>query len=786
MEKAIAKPKSSPMGGNIFLSRKDIAYATISIFGFFLGRVVFFQVLNPIAIGFLANFFSNGFLFYFIVGFTTIGLATKLGGLYLVKYLLCIILCCCTNLYFAQKRYTPNIIIKSTVGAVAVIVSGIAFALMNSFSLYFVLMALLEGVLTFTLTYVLKKATLVVAGTKKRKLLGSEEIISIAILMGAIISGAADIYIGSVSLKMFMATVVILIVSFKGGCSLGAMGGMLLGLMLYITGFSDIYSAIIFSLCGIFAGIFKERGKMATIAGFIVGGGISVFYLTPYMLNIELLFSVVSGVILFLLMPDYFYFNVNSSINPVMDNAEEYILRVKEISTNKLNSFANAFGKLSQRFSNLSEKRSNLDQKDISKLIDDIATKACGSCGMKVYCWQTNFYDTYQTIFSILGACEKKGKIEISDIPNSFKDNCVNLSKFTEISNKLFEFNKINLVWHNRIIESRELVSQQLSGVSNLIKNLSNELDLYINFKEDLEESIIAELNKNKVEVDTLIVLENKLGKYEVTISHKPCYGKKNCSKDIVSIVSKVLGKKMKKSDSECIIKKGVCRMRIVEEQKYRVTSGVARLTKSSSRESGDSYSFMEFKNGQCLLALSDGMGSGNRAREESAAAIELLEDFIESGFEKEMAIRMINSALVLKSTEDSFSTLDICSINLYTAEAEFVKIGASTTFLLRNGVVQVIKSTSLPIGILNDVDLEVSTRKLKHNDMIIMVTDGVTEVSDTYVDKGAWIIDALNSFKGINPQDIADYILAEAENQCNGVIKDDMTVLVARIWERP
>ena len=235
----------------------------------------------------------------------------------------------------------------------------------------------------------------------------------------------------------------------------------------------------------------------------------------------------------------------------------------------------------------------------------------------------------------------------------------------------------------------------------------------------------------------------------------------------------------MRPESAECEKSGDTCTTRYIEDQRMRVTTGVAKTAKST-RGSGDSYSFMEMKNGTALLALSDGMGSGERARRESEATVGLLEDFIDSGFDKELAVRMINSVLVLKSAEESFATLDICSIDLYTGEAEFIKIGAASTFLLRNGKVRVIRSSSLPIGMLNDVDLETSTHHLHHDDVIVMVTDGI--IPD--IARENQLAEALQRCRYRNPQDIADFILAESEADTD-TPRDDKTVLAARIWER-
>ncbi len=765
------------------ISRQDINTVLIAIFGFFIGRVILFQIINPVAVGFLANFllFNPSPVFYISSVFVLFGIFTKLSGLYFIKYFITIASMALVNIILTKKRYKPSILVKAGICSSFTLLSGILFSVLNEVSIYFMLMAVLEAILTFFLSIVLKKSVNFITGHMRKKSLTNEDILSIALLFGSVVAGCADITFSGVSLRVFAVTMLLLFVAYKGGCALAALSSVLLGFMLYVVGYSESSSILIFSVAAISAGILKERGKITAVGGFLIGGACATFFFEPSLPSRGYLISVISGIIGFLLIPAQIYLTINTSINPTVNNAEEYILRVKEITTNRLISFSNAFAKLAKTFVSLSQIKPENHQINTTKLIDDICEQACSKCSKQAHCWEDNAYETFQTIYGMLSACEKKGKIEMSDIPINFINSCVNFKQFTDRANRLYEINKLDAMWNNRLAESRELVSQQLKGVSGIIKNLSEELDLHVCFKDDLETGIMTELIKNRIEVDSVIVLENKIGKYEVTVNHPSCLGKKSCLKEIGPIISRVLGVKMKPVIPECITRKGACVLQLSEEQTFRISSGVSRLVKTGSKQSGDSYSFMRLKNGQCLLALSDGMGSGDKAKEESTAAIELLEDFIESGFEKEMAIKMINSALVLKSSDESFSTLDICGVNLYSGEAEFIKIGAATTFIVRNGAVSLITSRSLPIGILSNVDLETNNRTLKNGDIIVMTTDGLLNTPD----KGEWVIEALSNFKGLNPQDISDYLLAEAERRSNGVISDDITVLVAKIWEK-
>ena len=199
---------------------------------------------------------------------------------------------------------------------------------------------------------------------------------------------------------------------------------------------------------------------------------------------------------------------------------------------------------------------------------------------------------------------------------------------------------------------------------------------------------------------------------------------------------------------------------------------------------SGDSASFLETANGTSVIALSDGMGSGMVAREESKSAIELLEQFIEAGFEKELAINMINSVLLLRSAEEKFATLDICTVDLYTGKAEFMKMGAAAAYILRDGKIIAIRSQTLPVGILRHISMDKNDMILKHNDMVLLMTDGIMEAVGDAQEDVAWLSSLFETFYSSNPQDVADYILQEAKKKAENGKKDDMTVIAGRFWE--
>ena len=737
-----------------FVSKRDIATVLVGAFGFFIGRAVVFTFVNPLALPFLAVFMGTGRGFYWAAIFLSLGLATRFGEMLTLRYLLAIGILC-TYYFFGMRIARGGADSAQRVGwlklpyvaiaaAISMLLSGAVFALIYEASPFLFAVALLETVLAGSLTLVVKRAhTILTARRRRSNLLSGEDIIALTIVLAGVIAGASDIYVGAMPLRFFFCAYVLCIVAFKGGPSMAAAAGLLLGIFLHIAGHWDTGLAAVLGIAGMGGGFSKRWGRPGVIVGVGVLGGGALAMIAPSMLAFSLVYAVIAAGLAFMLTPQSFYFNVASAITPVLDSADDYMDKIKEETTRRLDKFSAAFEKLAVTFSGLSKPKHSLNKHDISLLIDDLASQACSTCPNQARCWEDDLYLTHQYVFSLLNACAQKGGAGPEDMDKSFLKSCYNPDSLLRELNSIFTLYKNNLRWHNRIAESRELVSQQLQGVSGIVKQLSDEIDISLRFHEGLEEEMIMALLKQKIEVNSVIVLENKAGKYRVTVNHQPCNHEKSCVNEIRPVLSSVLKRRMRLEQTDCDIRKGVCSARFIEDQKLRMTTGVAHRAKTS-KGSGDSYSCMELSSGASLL--------------------------------------------VLKSSEESFSTLDICSVDLYTGEAEFIKIGAAPTFILRDGKVKIIRSSSLPIGMLNDVDLEVSEGQLQHGDIIVMVTDGVTEAvaqGASIISSGDdWMSNTLRHCRFHNPQDVAEYVLAEAERLA-GLPKDDMTVLAARVWEK-
>lgn len=784
--------KSNNKEKRIFSRRAIVQIILVNLVGFMLGRVVVLSGLAPFGLPFYAACFSGVLeVNIMLIGLCTIaGVLTAGVGILSFKYIVALIL------FTATAMLLKNFVMKKTLFVALTVfnslfVSGMILALIRGVLLYDVLMLLFEALIGFVMVYIFNAAIPVIKQNTERKVLSNEETISLSILFGLIILGLTDLHFpGGISLRSTLCIFILLVFSLKQGVGVAASAGVTIGLINSMVSPGMYFLIGSYAFCGLIAGIFRTFGKIGVSLGFLLANTIMTIYLngsTEVIINV---FDIMIAIALLTIIPESLLDYVGSYLNKSSDkyvNRKTYSSRIKEITVDKLDNIAKAFDQLAYTFNNIAEKRTTINTNDVTVLFDEVAERICKDCSLCFCCWEKEFHNTYQVMFKVLEKLEEKGRIDPRDVPEYFGDRCIRLDDLVDSINHMFEIYKVNLLWRHKVGESRGLISQQLDGVSRIIGNLANEITVDMQFDEEMERQLIIELDKAGTPAKDVTVLQNMYEKYEVEVTCKACGGARKCIKNIAPVVSAVLGRKMVKQEGLCSMKSNdtKCMVKYIEEEKFQVSTGIARMKKDGQVECGDNYTFMQLKDGKYVLALSDGMGSGPQASRESSTTIALLEQFLDSGFDKDVAVKMINSVLVLKSAEESFATIDISVLDLYSGNVEFVKIGAASTFIKKEDRVEVIKSTSLPVGMLKNIDMELSNKTVSDDDYIIMMSDGVLDSREDAIKKETWVKDALDHITTTNPQTMADRLLQIAIENCGSRINDDMTVLVAKVWKK-
>lgn len=328
-------------------------------------------------------------------------------------------------------------------------------------------------------------------------------------------------------------------------------------------------------------------------------------------------------------------------------------------------------------------------------------------------------------------------------------------------------------------------IGEQMEEISHMLKGMAEEFYDISCFSGNTYEIMRRAMKKKKIVLKQAWKIVYPNGSEQIIVNVRTQGQQCVPVKMVTDTLTEVLHRPMMPvSECRSIINENETIIRFTEEVKYQVFYGVAKVAKDGSILSGDTYGCLAEKEGEFVLCLADGMGSGTNACRESEKVVDLLEQFLESGFSKETAAKMINSALIMQENGDMFSTVDICDLNLYTGVCEFLKAGAASSFIRREDWVETITSTSLAVGLLQETDFDIMTRKLYPGDYVVMVTDGVLDALPFDQEEDT-MKEIILSAKKRNPRELGRWILEKVLQYNQNQAMDDMTVLVAGLWNK-
>lgn len=279
-------------------------------------------------------------------------------------------------------------------------------------------------------------------------------------------------------------------------------------------------------------------------------------------------------------------------------------------------------------------------------------------------------------------------------------------------------------------------------------------------------------------------VLKNKTGKNEVVVLAKTLG--KGCvsERKIRKIVSDVLGCGYYSDHNNRLVVNDESQQYVYhQENRFRFLYGVARECKDKGGFNGDNFMVSNLACGKVVAAIADGCGSGKRAFIESRMVIELMENCIDAGFEERTAIDFINSAYINGGGRGNPVTMDMSVVDCQSGIMHCIKLGAVSTFIKRDGWVEIIKSSTLPMGVLEQVDYDCTDKKLYDDDYVIMISDGVLD-NLPCVNKEEKLVEIINAVKMKKPKAIAEEILKASMGYNNEKAFDDCTVLVFGVFD--
>ena len=346
-------------------------------------------------------------------------------------------------------------------------------------------------------------------------------------------------------------------------------------------------------------------------------------------------------------------------------------------------------------------------------------------------------------------------------------------------------------LWQRKLQENQGLLAEHLKEMAHIMAEVAKETYTYRPMGERRFKQMSKLLRESGILLKNFFELEHEDGHTEISLTMKIVSEKyirlgeadHISVEDVADYISVAMNIRLRASkNTPMYLAPEWNTYYFMEEPRYHLLTGAAKAVKETEKVSGDNYSFYEGEDGKMTIILSDGMGSGEKACRDSERVVELTERLLEAGFRKEAAIQMINGALTASGQEENMSTLDICDINLYTGECEFIKAGAVCTYIKRGQLVDRLSAQNFPLGVFGQLEPEVLYRTLQSGDYVIMMSDGILDALSRGIGEEV-LPEIIGKMDYSNPSEIANQILTYCLRQSKGQIRDDMTVLVIGVW---
>ncbi len=397
-----------------------------------------------------------------------------------------------------------------------------------------------------------------------------------------------------------------------------------------------------------------------------------------------------------------------------------------------------------------------------------VCEKVCHDCPSRQQCWRIQLEQTEKGFLSFVEAAMHRGKATILDVPQTVTSRCKRTANLLSQTNAEVAAYRQYYSITSSADNGKLLIGEQLGGVSQIFKDLAMRQSETLSFLTEQELRIAEALTYHGVLVKEVVAyFEEGVLRLTAVVAQKDCDEQALCD-----VVGKTLGFPVRIAENEAVGENWVS-VSFGKTPQFEVTCGFATRRKEGSSANGDTHTFLRITEDRVLLALCDGMGSGEEAERVSNNAISLVENFYKAGFDDDLILSSVNRLMSVEGGE-TFTAVDLCVVNLFSGNANFIKIGAANGLLRHEGEVQVLQAGALPMGVLEEMRPLITRAALASDDLILLASDGVM---DRFSVQEVALL--LQGAKG-NPQEIADEILQQALSH-EGVA-DDMTVLVARV----
>lgn len=603
--------------------------------------------------------------------------------------------------------------------------------------------------------------------------LNERQRISLFLLGCTVLIALTGVRMAGVSLGCMAGALAVMIAAWKGGAGAGAAVGVCAGLAADLSlGLTPQYTMAC-AFAGLLAGVFRGQGKLVGALTYVLANGVAVLWSWDSGPRLSILYEVFAASVVFMVLPERALRRAGGWLSRERaDTAADE--RARACARERLEETANAFRELYDTL-RVSFRRVAPNDMDASGVFHRAANRVCVLCALRDHCWQREYPATMNALNDGLPQMLKRGRGLADDFPLHFRTKCLNFPLLLATANEELTALRYRRQFQSRARESREAVCRQYGMFARSLDEAARQMGDEPLRDAGRERRLRQHLLALGLEADAAVWYDR--GGHlnaEAAGGELGALKGEGAREQLSRLLRTPMNAPEERQDGERTV------LRWRQAEPLMAVAGVSARTREGQAVSGDAGAWFKTEEGRLYVLLCDGMGSGEEARRESTLAIRLLEKFLRAEMEPEDALNTLNSALALRCEEEGgFTTIDLFSLDLYTGEAGFYKLGAAPTYIRRRSTVSRVSGSALPAGLTaGDGGADVSKMRLEAGDSVVMVSDGVTDERED-----GWIRQALAEYDGSDPKTLAAR-LVEGSASREGAT-DDCTAVVLTVRER-
>lgn len=436
----------------------------------------------------------------------------------------------------------------------------------------------------------------------------------------------------------------------------------------------------------------------------------------------------------------------------------------------KLGNMGEAVDEMRSAVIRTAEALENENIRDISWVYNKAADSVCRNCASNMKCWGAHYNETADIMNKAVGMLKDGSFVSENMLGGHLLTDCNKRGELAAALNKQYTVYLSAESSSRKIAEMRNVLTSQLGATETMLRRMSEELernDTYDDTAASAAEKVLTELGLVKPAVIAVIIGDRlSIDAY--------CTGELQAgAEELADRLSFALHRELDlPMISECGDKLHIT---ISERARFDAQIKVFGKSKSGNRKSGDCTECFSDGSGHIYMMLSDGMGTGSRARIDSAFTCGMLSKLLKAGIDFDAAAEMINTSLLVKSSDESFATLDLCKIDLNTGDITLCKAGGASTFVRCGNSFAEISQGGLPLGTSHGADISGKVFRLTEGDIVIMTSDGAE------LDKG-WLEQLVMRDKHADLDRIIDTVGEALRLSSDKETEDDMTVIGVKL----